>query len=343
MRHPRLLRSYDLDRHLTLLFVSAVSTVLLVRGFLAATGYPQVGNSSLHIAHVLWGGLGLTIGCIALLALLGPATKPFAAIVGGIGFGLFIDEVGKFVTKDVNYFYRPAISIIYTTFVLLFLAIRWLAHRRFSALEATLIGLEALQRAATGTLSDERRDVVIALLRSTGDRGRLATTITTLLTEADAKPDAPPTLVERALHAARGAWARLTAHTWFRRAVFAALALAAIVSGVEVGWLLRNGLGALSFPQGAYVLCTAAADVLIVLGAFRLRDSLVSALKVFEHAVLLEILVGQIFLFTSEQLAATLDLLVLLAIWAVIRWGIHFEGRDPVPPEEAHAPEPAAA
>lgn len=48
-------RSFDLHQQLTTLFVCAVSTVVFTRALLAATGYPQVGTSSLHIAHVLWG------------------------------------------------------------------------------------------------------------------------------------------------------------------------------------------------------------------------------------------------------------------------------------------------
>jgi len=35
--------------------------------------------------------------------------------------------------------------------------------------------------------------------------------------------------------------------------------------------------------------------------------------------------IGQVFLYTSEQLAATLNLAGLLVLWALIRWGIHFE------------------
>jgi hypothetical protein len=41
--------------------------------------------------------------------------------------------------------------------------------------------------------------------------------------------------------------------------------------------------------------------------------------------VLLEITVGQVFLYTSEQLAATLNLVALLILWSLIRWTIQFE------------------
>ena len=87
MKIRRPLRSFDLHQHLTIVFVCGVATVIFTRGFLAATGYPQVGGSSLHIAHVLWGGLLMLAALLSLLAFLSPATRPVAAVVGGVGLG----------------------------------------------------------------------------------------------------------------------------------------------------------------------------------------------------------------------------------------------------------------
>lgn len=99
-------------RHVAGFFVAAVVTVLFVRGVLALLGYPQLGGGGLHVAHVLWGGLLMALAFVLLLSFAGPVVRPLGALVGGVGFGLFIDEIGKFVTADNDYFYQPTASLI---------------------------------------------------------------------------------------------------------------------------------------------------------------------------------------------------------------------------------------
>jgi len=96
--------------------LSGVLTVLVVRGGLYLTGFPAIGGDSLHIAHVLWGGLFLVVAFLMLL-LGNKPNKLLTALLGGIGFGLFIDEIGKFITKDNDYFYRPAFVLMYLSFL----------------------------------------------------------------------------------------------------------------------------------------------------------------------------------------------------------------------------------
>src|SRR5215510_346000 len=115
---------------LTSVFVAAAAaTVLAVRGVLALTGYPQLGGNGLHIAHVLWGGLLMTVSLLALLGLSGPAVRSAGAVVGGAGFGLSIDEIGKFITADYDYFFHRAAVLVYVALAAIVVCAR-LAYRR---------------------------------------------------------------------------------------------------------------------------------------------------------------------------------------------------------------------
>ncbi len=119
----------DAGAYLETLFVSAIASILVTRFYLQLTNYPRLGMHGWHIAHMLWGGLFLLAANIILIAMHNPRATRIAAILGGAGFGLFIDELGKYITNDNNYFFAPATSIIYVIFVLLFLVIRFFAHK----------------------------------------------------------------------------------------------------------------------------------------------------------------------------------------------------------------------
>ncbi len=104
--------------------VSAVVSIFLIRIFLHFTSYPQLGGGNYHIAHILWGGFFMMAALLILLSFLNEKAAVVASILGGIGFGAFIDELGKFITSNNNYFFQPTIALIYIIFVLLFLIYR---------------------------------------------------------------------------------------------------------------------------------------------------------------------------------------------------------------------------
>lgn len=108
--------------------LAGVLTIFITRAYLTLAGFPQIGNNTLHIAHVLFGGAILMIAFLYLLIAAQPH-KLLASLLGGIGFGLFIDEVGKFITQDNDYFYKPAIGIMYVSFLLIWFASRFLIVR----------------------------------------------------------------------------------------------------------------------------------------------------------------------------------------------------------------------
>jgi hypothetical protein len=107
--------------YVRLILLSYAATVAITRLYLTLTGFPQIGNGTLHIAHLLWGGLALFISAILIVTYANRWIYTLGSILTGIGVGLFIDEVGKFITRTNDYFFAPAAPIIYTLFLLVVL------------------------------------------------------------------------------------------------------------------------------------------------------------------------------------------------------------------------------
>ena len=87
-------------------------------------------------------GYLMLIAQVILLAFVG-LRRIVAAVLGGIGFGLFMDEVGKFVTSDNNYFFKPSAAIMYCVFIAIFVTVRQIDRGRvFTKREFLLNSIE---------------------------------------------------------------------------------------------------------------------------------------------------------------------------------------------------------
>ncbi len=106
------------ERYLQLTVLSFAASVSLTRLILELTNYPQLGNDTLHIAHVLYGGVLLYAASLLPLLFANRWAYTWGSILSGVGVGLFIDEVGKFITQSNDYFFPAAAPIIYAFFLL---------------------------------------------------------------------------------------------------------------------------------------------------------------------------------------------------------------------------------
>ena len=129
-RRPLPARLPTAESVVLLMLVAFAATVIGTRWFLAWTGFPKVGGGDLHIAHALWGGALLFVGALLPLIWFGRRVHLAAAVLTGMGMGLFIDEVGKFITTRNDYFYPAAAPIIYSTFLLAVLLFLWIRRPR---------------------------------------------------------------------------------------------------------------------------------------------------------------------------------------------------------------------
>lgn len=152
-------KRHGAERYLLLTLLSFAASISLTRLFLQLTGYPKLGNGSLHIAHVLWGGLLLFSAALLPLILANRWAYDTSSLLAGAGVGLFIDEVGKFITQNNNYFYPPAAPIIYAFFLITVLV--YLEVRRPSSREPRnelYHALDSIEEVLDRDLEEQERD-----------------------------------------------------------------------------------------------------------------------------------------------------------------------------------------
>ncbi|HCS39738.1 MAG TPA: hypothetical protein DIW44_09170 [Anaerolineaceae bacterium] len=109
---------FKAGQNIVITLLSFAFSVAATRLFLELTGYPQLGGGELHIAHVLWGGLLLFVAALISIIFVNDWAATLSALIAGLGVGLFIDEVGKFITSTNDYFYPSAAPIVYVFFLL---------------------------------------------------------------------------------------------------------------------------------------------------------------------------------------------------------------------------------
>lgn len=302
--------------------------VLVTRLYLSLTGYPRVGGGTLHIAHLLWGGLLMLTALVVLVALIGKHAKRVAAIIGGLGFGLFLDELGKFVTADNDYFFQPTIALIYVVFIVLFLAFRAIERRSLSSEELLVNTADMLCEVLLGGAT--RAEVARAqrLLDRSGITGPLADALRDAIESAKRVPESRSAIAAGAARAWH-VYDRLLQWSQFPRAiwlVFVAQACVGLITTATFGWAaLQNGAPMFrSLAQntlGTSLLSLA----LVLIGVARLPRSRLAAYHWFERSVLISVFFTQVIIFWQDQLTALGGLLWDLALLAVLRFGIRQE------------------
>lgn len=307
--------------------VAAVSSFLGIRWFLALTGYPKIGSNGIHIAHMLWGGLLMLLALMLLLGFLNRSVEHAAAIIAGLGFGTFIDEIGKFVTSDNNYFYRPAISLIYAVFVLAFLVGRTLIGQRpLNQTEALANAVDLLARTPDGQVDPDDLARIRHLLSLADPKSGLTRLARSYLGELEAGREHEGA-IETLRHRVVDGYAATMARPWAESALTLGVviyAAAAVVGVVLVAFSTPAGAAGdpASFATLAQVVSTIAGAALVGVGVVRLPSSRVAAYHWFMRGLLVWILVTQMFVFYSSQLAGLGGLAIDLVAYGSVRFAL---------------------
>ena len=254
-------RNSDAPELIELFLVAAVASVLAIRGALAATGYPQLGGDGLHIAHMLWGGLFMTVALLMLFAALGRIAQRTAAILGGIGFGTFIDELGKFITSDNNYFYEPTIGLIYIIFIAIFLVLEAFRRQEPGPAEALANAFNQLELAAGRPLHAETKRTTLELLAKSDTSDPIVRGLTDFVRSIEPQPVPDMSFYFRARDFAVSLYSRVVLSRWFRPAL---IGLFLLIAFIQVGVVVL--IAALSLFESTAEDCA--------VGLYRCRDAL---------------------------------------------------------------------
>ena len=320
--------------------VCGIGTILIIRTELWLTNYPQVGGHGLHIAHLLWGGLGMLIAIVLLVSFLSPVVRRVGAILGGIGLGFFIDELGKFVTSDNNYFFKPTAAIIYIFFIIFYLGARALQSRGTPTAQEYLVNaLELAKDAAARQMDEEERRRALRFLDRADEGDPAVPPLRMLLETIRVRPVAEPWLGRRLFLAGRSRYYGLTRNRWFNAGVTVVFALWALLTLVEIasliftvephlpkqrpiklGGVVASKAGHYGFVEWANIVFSIIGGLFVVGGLIRIRRSRLAAYAMFERALLVSLFFTQVFVFLQSQFGACIGFLVDVLLLVTVRF-----------------------
>lgn len=344
-RSKTFIRNFEASDYFEVFLVSAVSSILIIRLVLSLTGYPQIGNSKLHIAHMLWGGLLMLIAILILLFFLGKRIEWWAALLGGIGFGTFIDEVGKFVTQDNDYFFQPAVAIIYVTFILIYIAVHSIKTGWAYTEEEYLVNaLEWLKEVAAKDFGEGEKKKALGYLDRINQSEPLVIFTKNLLLATEAARSQSAGLYSKVRFYLNKLYLRVIANRAFTKIVMLIfLAKFLISTSVVLFYVFFLGLGwrrvldlsifnhiekrahNLSFTDLAEVFSTVLSGLFVFAGIYYFRRSRLTAYQMFERSILISLFLTQVFIFYKEQFAALVGLSIDILFFVVIKFMIERE------------------
>lgn len=327
----RIVRNVEFAQLFDTFFITAITTILLIRFYLKVTGYPQIGGSTLHISHLLPGTLFLLASVLVLLAAVNRAARGFAAFLAGLGFGLVWDELGKFITKDNDYFFHATPGLIYITFVVLYLVVRYSSQRKLTENDYIANVLDLLKDAAIKDLDVREYEHAKQLMAHVSPNHALYDSTREMLESVKPSPMRWPSLLDKFLNGIKWPLLTLSRQKVFPRLVitvaliygFVSLAAAAFFFA---GATLPDSRHVITILQGdesdvAGALAALISAILSVAAALRYFGGRVRrAYKLFEQSLLVNIFIGQVILFFKSQavaltwLAITLLLLINLEL-----------------------------
>ncbi|MBU1088913.1 hypothetical protein KKA02_03480 [Patescibacteria group bacterium] len=326
------------SKMLLIIMISAVGSLLGTRLFLELTGYPEISNEKWHVAHVLWGGLAMVAGMILTLVFHGEKTRKKASIIFGVGLGWFIDEIGKFLSHDNDYFFQPAIVFMYVFFILMFLLYRYFEKIQTKDVKSLLYQIiNGLEEIAERDFENREKKEILEKLgelerKTSGKINNLSIALRKMIVELPSKKN-------KKIRSSNLLWKKLKFfgyHKIFKRKTITSLLLLLSAGYILEGLFSTVGIF-LHFDPGEAVniykntfMFSKTHGLMLTMKIF--SDTLIAGMFVaglvliwrkqkreglgfFQRGLLVSIFLSSIFRFYFEQFSAVFGLIFNIIIW----------------------------
>lgn len=272
----------------------------------------------------------MLIAIIILLSFLSKTSKNIASILGGIGFGTFIDELGKFITNDNNYFFRPTIALIYIIFVLIYLLLKFIPNFRQTTEKEYLVNtLETLKEAAINDFDEDEERKAYEYLHKCDPQNPIVQSLTTLLSKMTAAPTPPPSTFTK-IQAIIKNWYYLIAKSDLIIKIIIFYLAFQTVDTIINSSILALTKQRLPFDEWGKLYASGLAAIFVIIGLLSLKFSKLEAYRFFRIAVLISILLTQFFSFMRGGWIELIPLLANIFILMVINYAMAMEQQKKV-------------
>ncbi len=305
--------------------LSTVFAIIVIRIYLKLTGYFTLSTEVLHIAHMLWGGLLMLISLFILLSFLNKEAKQAASVIGGLGFGTFIDELGKFITQDNNYFFRPTFALIYLILISLFLIWRYLREKyEPTQKDYAVNALELIKEVIFYDLDKQEKQKALYYLKNSQMDTDLKQKLIHVVEKMPSIKD-EPSFFTKTKNIVTGFYKRIVRNTYFSNTVVYVFVFWTVNNLINVLPLLT--LNQFHFWDWGVVIFTFITDLYVLRGIYFLlyRKKRLIAFEKFKTGVLISIFFTHFFLFYERQLSALFSLFFTFTIYVALSYLIEQE------------------
>jgi hypothetical protein len=337
MKPYKVIRYIEFNHLFEVFFLSSILTILIIRVYLVLTGFPQIAFGHFHIAHMLWGGLLMMLSLFGFMTFLNDDFKPIWSAFGGIGFGFFIDELGKYITKDNNYHYQPTFAIIYIIFICLYILYKNIArNEKFSNDEYVVNAAEKLKEIIIHDLDKDEQEKALRYLKLSTRDDSTTRFLKTSFTGIENIPPGRAGLYTRVKKYFAAHYEYFISRPWFLSAVivlFIVRSISDLIIGSGPILLLISKLfdgtvaSLLPLTRANVLLLTQAVSVTLqaiftVIGAATITTSRKQGYLFFRTALLISIFILEVFSYYTNPFLALVSTSADLLLLSILSYTI---------------------